>query len=340
MFAGQNGAVRPLALAAVLAALAPRPASAEPVVLKLGTLAPSGSVWHELLKAMGQRWERESGGQVKLRVYAGGTQGSEGDMVRKLGIGQLQAASITNIGMHDVASEPQALSVPLLFAADDELGCALERVRGRIEAAFEARGLVIVQWSRVGAVSFFCNAPFRTPAELARAKMFAWEGDPATVEAWRHAGFQPVVLSSVDLVPALTTRMVDCVSNVPLHMLTSRAFEKANHLVDLPWGHVVGATVVRREAWERIPADLRPRLAAVAREVGARIDREVARLNVDAIEAMRRQGLTVVPVDREVFRPALERSWASLRGGAVPAAFFDEVKAARDACRGAAGARP
>ena len=101
--------MKKLLLAALLAALAPAARAQGGDTIKLGTLAPQGSTWHELLKEMGQRWEQASGGQVKLRIYAGGAQGSEGDMVRKMGIGQLQAAAISNVGMHDVIPEPQAL---------------------------------------------------------------------------------------------------------------------------------------------------------------------------------------------------------------------------------------
>src|SRR5512133_2687576 len=84
-----EGAMRILLIATAL--LAAAPAHAGPVVLKLGTLAPQASAWHEILKEMGREWEEASAGTVKLKVYAGGTQGSEGDMIRKLGIGQLQA---------------------------------------------------------------------------------------------------------------------------------------------------------------------------------------------------------------------------------------------------------
>jgi TRAP-type C4-dicarboxylate transport system substrate-binding protein len=323
----------PIAAAALLSLALASAARAEPVTIKLGTLAPAGSAWHEALKEMAQRWEQASAGQVKLRVYPGGAQGSEGDMVRKLAIGQLQAAAITNVGVHDVVTEPQTFSVPLLFSDEAEMACAFDRVRGRLEQAFLARDLVVLQWSRVGSAAFFCNAPFKTPAEMAAAKIFAWEGDPGTVKAWRTAGFHPVVLSSTDLLPALTTGMIDCVSNVPVYMLTSRAFERARYLVDLPFGYVLAATLVKRDAWERIPAELRPRLLAIAAEVGAKIDAEARRLNAEAVDAMKRQGLTTVAVAPEVWRPALERSWPVLRGEVVPAAFFDEVKAARDACR-------
>jgi len=313
--------------------LVPVAAHADPVTIKLGTLAPAGSAWHEALKDMAARWEEASGGQVKLRVYAGGAQGDEGDMIRKLRIGQLHAVAISNVGMHDVVREPQAFSTPLLFKDEAEMECAFGRVKERIESAFLGRDLVVLQWSRIGTAAFFCNAPFKTVNELARAKTFAWEGDPGMVKVWRTAGFHPVVLSATDLMPALTTGMIDCVSNVPLYMLTSRAFERARHMLDLPLGFVFGATIVRKDAWERIAPEVRGRLVQISREVGEKVDAEIRRLNADAVEAMKRQGLALVPVDREHWRPALEKSWTVIRGEVVPADFFDEVQSARNTCR-------
>ena len=321
---------------AALAALIASTTQAQ-VTIKLGTLAPAGSTWHEILKELAQRWEQASGGQVKLRVYAGGTQGSEGDMVRKMGIGQLQAASISNVGMHDILPEPQMFSLPMFFNDEADVECTFGKMRGRVEAAFDAKDYVVLQWSRIGAMSMFCDKPFKTPAEMdaANAKVFAWEGDPKSVEAWRAAGFRPVVLSSTDVVPSLQTGMINCITNVPLYILTTRLFEKADNMVDLPWGYIYGATIVRKDAWEKIAPDLRARLKAIAVELGVKVDAEVRRLNVDAVTAMKKQGLQVVSVDARPWREMMERSWPVVRGGVVPAAWFDEVKAARDQCRAA-----
>jgi TRAP-type C4-dicarboxylate transport system substrate-binding protein len=326
--------VKKLLLAALVAATATT--TQAQVTIRLGTLAPAGSTWHELLKEMAQRWDQLSGGQVKLKVYPGGAQGSEGEMVRKMGISQLQAASITNIGMHDVLPEPQMLSVPTFFTDEEDVECAFGKVRGELEAAFDRKGYVVLHWSRVGAMSLYCTKPFRTPAEMAVAKIFAWEGDPKSVDAFRAAGFRPVVLSSTDLVPSLQTGMIDCVTNVPLYVLTTRMFEKAGFMMDVPMGYIYGATIVRKETWEKIAADLRPKLAAVAVELGRKVDDEVRRLSADAVGAMKKQGLTVVAVDPVPWRAAMEKAWPVVRGGVVSAAFFDEVKAARDACRAAA----
>jgi TRAP-type C4-dicarboxylate transport system substrate-binding protein len=323
--------VKKLALAVLLAALA-LPARAQ-VTIKLGTLAPQGSTWHELLKDLAQRWDQASGGQVRLRIYAGGAQGSEGDMIRKMGINQLQAAAITNVGMHDVIPEPQVMSVPFLFDDPAQMECAFSRIRPRLDAALERRGLVALQWSNVGAVHLFCDRPRRTPAEARDAKVWAWEGDPKSVEAFRASGLHPVVLSATDIMPSLQTGMIDCVPNVPLYVLTARLFDRANHMLDVPWSYMIGATIVRRESWEKIPADLRPKLLAIAAELGAKVDEEVRKLNADAIAAMERQGLNVVKGDAPAWRAAIERSWPIVRGGVVPEQIFDDAKAARDACR-------
>jgi len=325
--------VKKIAIAALLACLA-GPAAAQ-VTIKLGTMAPQGSTWHELLKEMAQRWEQLSGGKVKLKVYAGGVQGGEGDMVRKIGINQLQAAAITNIGLHDVISEPQALAVPMLFADEAELMCAFEKVRPRIEASLAAKNIVALHWSKIGEYRLFCDAPYKAPSEMKDAKVFCWEGDPKSEAAWRASGYRPVVLSGADVYPSFQTGMVNCMANVPIYVLTSRIFEKAKFMMDQSWGTILGATIVRKDAWEKIDPALREQLAGVARELGHRVDVEVARLNADAITAMKKQGLTAVPVEAAPWRAAAEKSWPVVRGGVVPADFFDEVKAARDACRAA-----
>src|SRR5580704_17887777 len=80
------------------------------VIIKLATLAPEGSTWFLALKEMGAKWKEISGGQVELKIFPGGTQGDEGDMVRKMRVGQLTGAAISAIGLHDITPEPQVLA--------------------------------------------------------------------------------------------------------------------------------------------------------------------------------------------------------------------------------------
>jgi TRAP-type C4-dicarboxylate transport system substrate-binding protein len=127
--------------------------------------------------------------------------------------------------------------------------------------------------------------------------------------------------------------MIECVPSLPVYVLTARLHDKARHMMDLAWGHMYGATLVRRDAWERIPAELRGRLLASARRRGEAADAEVRRLNADALAAMKNQGLTVTHVDAAPWRAAMEKAHPLLRGHVVPAAFYDELARVREACR-------
>src|SRR5690606_15020752 len=89
---------RSLVVAALLAALA-GPLAAAPKTLKLATLVPEGSVWDKELRAMAAEVEKRTQGRVELRIYPGGVAGDEPDVVRKMRIGQLHAASLTLSGL-------------------------------------------------------------------------------------------------------------------------------------------------------------------------------------------------------------------------------------------------
>jgi TRAP-type C4-dicarboxylate transport system substrate-binding protein len=311
------------------AALCSMPALAEKVTIKLGTLAPQGSTWHALLKEMAEKWEQASNGEVKLKIYAGGTQGNEGDMVRKLGVGQLQAASISNVGLHDLLSEPMVFSAPGMVDQSN-FAAVFSKVEGQLNAALEAKGYTVLSWAQVGTVYIFCTKAYATPEAAADAKFFAWDGDPGSIEAFKLVGFRPVVLSSTDIVPSLQTGMITCVAQVPAYVLTARLFDKANKMMDYPWAYLIGATIVKKEVWEKISPEVRPKLLAITREMMGRIDAEVKRLNDDAVAAMKKQGLEVVKVDPGPWKKAAERSWPAVRGKVVPEAFFDQVVKLRD----------
>jgi len=323
--------MRTLTLAVLLAATA---AAAQDVTIKMGTLAPQGSTWHSILKDLAEKWSETSGGKVKLKIYAGGTQGSEGDMVRKMGINQLQAASITDVGLHDIVEEPMVFSAPGMVD-ESTVGALLPKVQEQMEKRLDEKGYVALTWAKVGTINIFCTKAYATPEAVAKeAKFFAWDGDPGSIEAFKAINWRPVVLASTDIVPSLQTGMINCVAQVPAYVLTGRLFEKANKMVDYPWSYLVGATVVKKDTWEKVPADLRPKLIAQARELGKKIDAEAKRVNDDAIAEMKKQGLEVVKVEPAKWDAAAENARKTMRGKVVPAAFFDTVEQLRKEARG------
>ena len=320
-----------IALAFLLAAGS---ASAQTVRIKLGTLAPQGSTWHQLLQQMAVDFSKASNGKVELKIYAGGTQGNEGEMIRKISIGQLQAASMTAIGLHEITPEPQAEDVPFMIDSYEEYDYVHEKVRGELESAIAKKGYQVLQWGEVGFVYLFSTQPYKTPEDFGKGKVFTWNGDPGAEAAWKAAGFHPVVLSSTDLIPSLSSGMINIISESPLYAYTTHIFDRANHMLNLHWGFLTGATVVRKDTWEKVPPDLRTKLLEVAEEYSKKTRDDVRKQNDDAIVQMKKRGLKVdEPANIEGWQKAAAKASDVVRGKVVPPGIYDEVKKYRDEYR-------
>src|SRR5258707_14415230 len=109
---------------------------------------------------MGQKRKQASGGKVKLRNYAGGVLGNEGDMVKKMRIGQLQAAALTTIGLHDIAPEAQAVDMPMMADSWATLDYVMDRMAPKLERIIESKSYLVLGWSEVGFVRCFSTNKF------------------------------------------------------------------------------------------------------------------------------------------------------------------------------------
>src|SRR3979490_2009353 len=90
---------------------------AGPISIKLATLAPVGTSYHRILQQMGESWKAAPEGGVTLRIFPGGTQGTEVDSVTRMRLGQLQAAMLTVGGLSEIDPAVTALqNIPMLFA--------------------------------------------------------------------------------------------------------------------------------------------------------------------------------------------------------------------------------
>src|SRR5688572_7583224 len=86
-------------LAAALLLPTTPPAAAAPKQIKLGTIVPAGSVWDKELRNLAADVQKRTEGRVAMRIYPGGVAGDDPDIVRKMRLGQLQAATLTVDGL-------------------------------------------------------------------------------------------------------------------------------------------------------------------------------------------------------------------------------------------------
>ena len=296
--------------------------------IRLGTIAPAGTYWHQLLQETNQEWRRLSNGKVSLTIYPGGVQGDERDMLRKVRLNQLQAVGLSGVGLG--AADPSVLGLLLPMLADSypEYDYILAGVRPKLEEALNRAGFVVLQWSDAGWVHFFTKRPARTLAEVKRLKLFTNAGDPTTENLLKTFGFNPIPISANELLPQLQTGLIDAFDVPPLFALSNQSFALAKNMLDIKWSPLPAATVISRRAWETLPADLRPQLLEAARSIGDKSQAKIRKMGDDAIAEMKKYGLNVISPDaalQEAWRTEAEAAYPRLRGTYVPADIFDEV---------------
>jgi TRAP-type C4-dicarboxylate transport system substrate-binding protein len=329
-----------LALASLLAAAGA--AEAGPVVIKMATLAPEGSSWFKTLQDMGEEWKRATGGAVVLKIYGGGVSGDEESVFRKMRVGQLQAAAVTGMGLGEIEKGFFGLHVPMMFQSDEEFDYVLARIAPVLEKRLEEKGLVVLSWADGGWVHFFAKKPYLRPADVKSMKLYVGAGDSTLTQVYKEAGFQPVKLTTADILPGLQTGMINAFPSTPLAALAFQWYGLAPNMSDLRWARLSGATVIDRKVWQGMSEDARAKVLKAARASGDRIRAEVRRQNDEAEKAMAKNGLKISRTPPEVqaeWRKMIEDIWPRIRGGVVPADVFDLVRRHRDEFRASRGGR-
>ena len=230
----------------------------------------------------------------------------------------------------------------MMYDSYEEVYYVLEKMRPRLESSLESKGFVVLNWADGGWVHFFAQKPVATPDDLKALKLFSWAGDATSVDLWKSAGFNPMPLPATEIATALQTGLVNALGCPPQVAVIAQYYNHAKNMTALPWQLLLGATVINKAVWERIPADLRPALLQAARESGTRLQEEIRKTGDRDVEAMRKRGLNVVAVDAGRASSGRRPRRASIRGSAgavVPADAFDEALRYRDEYRKSKGGR-
>jgi TRAP-type transport system periplasmic protein len=329
-------------LSLVIILILPVAVSAQQKVnLRLATVAPDGSIWHQALRQFQTDLGKVTDGRVNVRLFAGGVQGSEDTMTSKMRLNQLQAGAFTVVGLSRIDPAFNVFAMPFFFEGYDELDHVIEKLGPVLKQRLEERNFVLLNWGHGGWVQVFSKRPVRTLDDLKRTKLFTSAGDDTMVQWYKRNGFQPVALTFNDIFTGLQTGMIEAVPFTPIGALAFPWYRETPNMLDIGVAPVVGATLVTRRAWDAMSEGDRRALLEAAERAEERLHREVPKQDDAAVVEMERRGLTVTRVrgtaEAEAWRQAGEAFAAGMRGSMVPAEIYDLAVRERNAFRESRG---
>jgi TRAP-type C4-dicarboxylate transport system substrate-binding protein len=307
--------------------------ASQEIRLRIGTVVPRGSLWHDTLQYIAQDWQRIVGPELKVVIHPDSQLGDESDMVRKARGGIIDAVGLSSVGLSRIDAGVSCLQLPMMIESYEELDFVRERIAADLERRIELRGFKVLHWADGGWVYLFTKEGARTPDDLRRMRLYTSAGDPETERLYKEFGFNVVPHSATDLVPMLQAGKLDAFALPPLFAQMQELFKLAPRMTDVRWVPLVGGTVITLRAWERLPESKRSALLEAARKPGERLRADIRRMGDVAVVEMQKRGLKVIEVDaatRRVWQAEAEKAYPKLRGSYCPADVFDEVRKLRD----------
>lgn len=328
---------RSVALVA-LALVLPAAAAEARVNLRLATVAPRGSAYHLILDKMAAEIGRETGGEVRIRIIAGGAAGDETAMISKMRLGQVQMAAVSNVGLAELDPSAWTLSIPMVFRDYPEWDHVREAMNPAIAETLSGHGFQVIAWADVGWLHFFASDPVHTLADLQGLKLAGASNDQTVLDLLRWSGFDPVQISSVELMSGFQTGLIEA---VPLPIVLaegSQIYRSAKFMNDLPWAPLQGAIIVHEQGWERLDASQQEvvlRKSNEAAESFRETNREQER---KSLAAMKSRGLEVIEASsafESAWMETAEKLFPLVREQLVSPPVFDRMIRLRDEYRAA-----
>ncbi len=316
-------------LFAVVAALIANSVAAQPNhLLKIATLAPEGSSWAKVLRTIDADVRRETDGNVGFKIYPGGVQGDEKVVLRKMRIGQLHGGNFGGQGISQTLPDVLALEMPFLFNDYAEVDYVLKKMDAFYRQGYEKRGYVFLGWADIGFVHILSQQPVATIEDMRSQKVWQLPDEPLTSVLFRLAGVTSVPLNIPDVLLGLQTNLIDVVYASPSVTIVLQWFTRAKYVTQLPINYTLGAFLIDKRTFAKIPAAEREHIHRIAQQHMAALNQRNRQENDEAMTVLQANGLALVevsPKDIETFKGLVTSAEAELVGRAFSREAHEQI---------------
>ena len=264
------------------------------ITIKLATLAPKGSSIMNIFEELSAQIREKTGNEVAFKIYWGGVQGDEKDVLRKIRLGQLHGGGFMGTGLGQIVPAVRVTEIPYVFRNYEEVKYVRSRIEERMNRLFEENGFIVLGWMDLGFIYTFSKVPL-TSIEVARAqKWWTLEGDPIGREVFKALGISPISLSLPDVATSLSTNLIDCATSTPYGAVAFQWYTRFNYMGAFPSSNILGATVITKKIWDRITPESRKIIKKISRNAHERIANATRSEDAKCLEILKREGIRIV----------------------------------------------
>ena len=324
----------PVTLAAAFAAIiASAPVLAEAFKFDLAAETPANSIWADADRQFIEAVKEKSDGEIEITPHFGGALGYLArDHYTLVGEGAVPIASSQVDKFVGLAPIWQLSTVPFLTPGWTEARALYEAAKPHYEKALAEVNQILLYSAPGTPIGIWSKRPIANPDDLQGLKIRTFDANGTNT--LRAAGAAPVQLSWAEVVPALSTNMIESVLTSDESGVNANFWEHMGYFHELNYLFGLSITHMNRDVFQSLSPEQQAIIMETAREVEEaawqRAEERVAG-NYEKIRSAGAQIVTDVPAEfvdhlKKAGEPMLE-TWRQVMGEAEADAILADFQA-------------
>jgi tripartite ATP-independent transporter DctP family solute receptor len=282
------------------------------IELKYGHVLSATDPQHKLWEQVANRIKERTNGDVVIQVFPGGQLGGDRDLAEQSRLGAPIIAGAAVGYLAEYIKDYNALTLPYLFTDWDQQGkkIAMSPLMNELNERYlkQAGMVVLAQNYFVGERHVIAKRQINKPDDMKGLKIRI-----PPIDMWRDTfaafGAAPTPLEWAEVYPALQQGVIEGAEAFYSSLRSSKLHEIAKFVATTGHFSQISVYHVGFKMWDSLPKDVQQ----VITEEWVKGCDEGSRIAIDGAaaeaEGMKREGATIVEVDRKSFEAAAKSVW-------------------------------
>ena len=303
--------------------------AADPIVLKVGSVAPRESPWGAVLRVWQKAVKEKTKGEVTIEIFWNATQGDEPAQMSKVKTGQLDGCVVSAVGLGVIDPNVNILQVPGLYADWAQLDKVRDTLRPRFEKTFRDAGIELIGWGDIGLDRFMSKGyPVKSPADLKGKRAWVWREDPVLPPLFQITGAVMVPTALTEVLPELSTGNVTLLSVSALASEQLQWSSRLDYLTKFVVAPNIGGMVMSKAKLDALSKENREIVLETGKVAAKALTDRIRGEDAKALERLEKRMTVVEPSaeDKAAWAKVFAEARARLAKGTFPPALMTEVE--------------
>lgn len=263
--------------------------------IKIGVMAPKGTTWANTISKVAKEVKKKTDGKVKFKVYYGGVQGDEPDVLRKIRVGQLHGGIFSGRTLGEIYPDVRVVEIPFTFMDDYEKATkTLASMTEFFNKGFKKKKMVNIGFFNIGMIYLVSKKKATNLGSLKGVKIWSWEGDKVVESLMHSLGLVSVPLALPDVLSSLSTGVIDAAYNSPLGTIALQWQSKIKYVVDYPVAFATSALLISEKSWKKVKPKYQKIILEVAKKHSIEANIQTRKENIEALASIKKLGVEFI----------------------------------------------